>query len=706
MLKSIKHYTHAGQTYSHSIRMWVQAVQNWFLGSLVAFFFIFWLIFLFIIPSAQQRHDMVTYAKVVPIYHAVTSLRENQTPTIQSFGDFLEVMFLPEVSVPTERGVVKMTMQQAYGYILNQHVEIVSGRIVWVISVISLVMGMIFALLVGWWLATRGGKLEESRVLRGSTEVDVDVLVRDIKKQKKDSPFSIVGVPLIKDSEVQGGCISGTQGSGKTVLISDMLSQIRGKGQRAMVYDRKGTYIKRFYREGKDIILNPFDTRSPAWNLWAECDEAMDFDNVAASMMPINGGSKDNDGPFWVKAARILFSVTANSMKQDRYRSSRKLLRSLYTSDIESIKNVLKNTEAESLASDKVEKMALSVKAVLTTYTRCLKYVFEGKQGEEAFSIRKWIKREEDDSWIFISCPARYREVLRPLMTTWIDIYCNGVMELPVNRDRRMWLWLDEMHTLQELPSLPEAIALGREYGFCPWFSVQTISQLHKNFGSDTTEELLDLANTFFVLRANGDTSALKWAKIIGEMELQKPNENISFGSNEIRDGVSLSTNDVMKPLVMASQIQNLNDLEGYLKLPGNWPVTKVTFEWKPYAEVAADFIARRVNADNLSESRWVDSADETEDDLEDIEDQNGQTLEQDEMDFAEEQGEVVEQTTTQVQRTSNGQPVKVHKTTTVETRDRATEVAVSDINEYEAWAASEAFQAQHEPLQPTLPEI
>src|SRR3546814_15497666 len=64
--------------------------------------------------------------------------------------------------------------------------------------------------------------------------------------------------------------ICGAPGTGKTNMIVKMLEGIRAKGKRAIVYDTAGTFVEKFYREGKDILLNPLDERSAVWSPWVD----------------------------------------------------------------------------------------------------------------------------------------------------------------------------------------------------------------------------------------------------------------------------------------------------------------------------------------------------------------------------------------------------------------------------------------------------
>ncbi|MBN9344473.1 MAG: type IV secretion system DNA-binding domain-containing protein [Holosporales bacterium] len=57
--------------------------------------------------------------------------------------------------------------------------------------------------------------------------------------------------------------------------------------------------------------------------------------------------------------------------------------------------------------------------------------------------------------------------------------------------------------------------------------------------------------------------------------------ENLSYGANTIRDGVSLNQQTHTKPIIIPTEIQNLKDLEAYIKLPGDYPITKLRMKYQ-----------------------------------------------------------------------------------------------------------------------------
>lgn len=54
---------------------------------------------------------------------------------------------------------------------------------------------------------------------------------------------------------------------------------------------------------------------------------------------------------------------------------------------------------------------------------------------------------------------------------------------------------------------------------------------------------------------------------------------------------MSLNDQKKVKPTVSATDIMALNDLEAYLKLPGDLPVTKVQFGISKIEKICAPFI-------------------------------------------------------------------------------------------------------------------
>ena len=70
-----------------------------------------------------------------------------------------------------------------------------------------------------------------------------------------------------------------------------------------------------------------------------------------------------------------IFSTVAWKMKDHDDRSAIKLLQVLLTTSLDELRGILKVTEAENLVSRDIEKTAISIRAVLATYTKALRFL-------------------------------------------------------------------------------------------------------------------------------------------------------------------------------------------------------------------------------------------------------------------------------------------------------------------------------------------
>jgi len=179
-------------------------------------------------------------------------------------------------------------------------------------------------------------------------------------------------LPLPARSEYQGIFFHGSTGSGKTQAIMRLLDEIRGLGEPAIVYDKECTIKPYFFNEHLDVELNPVSALCANWDLWSECSNPMELGNLAAYLIPKSVQGSD---PFWVDSARTILTSMAWRMRHHRDKSALNLLRLLLTTSLDEMRNLLKGTESENLVSKEIEKTAISIKSVLATYTKALRFL-------------------------------------------------------------------------------------------------------------------------------------------------------------------------------------------------------------------------------------------------------------------------------------------------------------------------------------------
>ncbi|HRD70412.1 MAG TPA: type IV secretion system DNA-binding domain-containing protein [Legionella sp.] len=340
------------------------------------------------------------------------------------------------------------------------------------------------------------------------------------------------------------------------------------------------------------------DARGHAWNVWAECEDKADFEALAEALMPMP--INNTMDPFWINAARMIFVSTANELKKNPNRSNIMLLQYLLTAGLDSIYDLLKHTEAESLVSTKVQKTALNVKTVMATYLKSLLYLQE--EGD-VFSIRNWILDEQQDNFLFVSSDGRKHPTLRPLISAWINTATKEILGMPADNQRRVWFILDELATLHALPFLESVKSESRKFGGCFVLGHHGPSQLRKIYGREGASILSNLCSTRLYLRLPEYEDADIASHNIGTYEIEEVNESVSYGANTMRDGISVSRQIKEKRLVLPTQIQELNDIEGYLRVKGKFPAASVQLKYVDYSIKNEEFIARHIEPDPLRQN-------------------------------------------------------------------------------------------------------
>lgn len=573
-VNSTKLFIRGGQTFLHNVRMFTQVGKKVSLAMAIIFMLLTGLL-LYANTTAYERYIASTYikAKVLVLFQS----KPKQT-VIMPTGESYPVYSAQIITSPMVKTILLELKQKG------------------VISCLEALMAAVLCLIVMIrWLQKRGIHQGKAKIIRGSELVDASTLKKHIRKAGKTSPYSLAGIPLPFGSETQHIQVIGTTGSGKTVAIRDLLTTIRERGERAIVYDKGGTYLSRFYREGQDIILNPLDTRGRGWNVWAECEDKADLEALAEAIMPMP--INNTMDPFWINAARMIFVSTANELKNNPKRSNLMLLQYLLTADLGRIHHLLRQTESESLVSEKVQKTALNVKTVMATYLKSLLYL---KDDGDVFSIRDWILNDKSNSCLFVSSDGRKHPTIRPLISAWINTATKELLSLPSDDNRRVWFILDELATMHALPFLSTAKSESRKFGGCFLLGHHGASQLRTIYGKDGAASLSNLSSTRLYLRLPEEEDADHASRNIGSYEIEEVNESVSYGANTMRDGISVSRHIKEKRLVLTTEIQTSNDLQGYLRVKGELPAAKVSLKYANYPLKHPEFIAREIDPDPL----------------------------------------------------------------------------------------------------------
>lgn len=137
-------------------------------------------------------------------------------------------------------------------------------------------------------------------------------------------PLTIGGVPLLWSQEPLHLLLAGSTGTGKTTAVAELLDGITARGDRAVIVDPNGAYASMFCEPG-DVILNPYDRRSPGWSPFSEVRRPYDFDKVSKSIVP------DGHGPdaAWHFYAQTLVAEVLRALMREGKTSTAELVQAL-----------------------------------------------------------------------------------------------------------------------------------------------------------------------------------------------------------------------------------------------------------------------------------------------------------------------------------------------------------------------------------------
>src|SRR3546814_1591210 len=88
-------------------------------------------------------------------------------------------------------------------------------------------------------------------------------------------------------------------------------------------------------------------------------------------------------------------------------------------------------------------------------------------------------------------------------------------------------------------------------------------------------------------------SSDLHVSENLGQVEQVEANEGMSYGVNDMRDGVNLSRMQVTRPLVMHTEVTNLPNLMGYLRFGRSLPVVRFEDSYNKVASIGEAFEER-----------------------------------------------------------------------------------------------------------------
>lgn len=559
---TIGSFTRGGELWMHQARLLIKAIFtiaiiSTFVGLLAGGTYFYY-------SSAEVERYALSR-------HWIGQLREEFALTKAKME--LQVNHKPQMF--TVREVIEMTEENA----VEAKRHLFNSMIIFLFTT----MGFLALLSMYWWYYGRG-KMTDTP-LRGASLLIGENLRELIHSRKDASPYFLAGVPMRKGSENLHTLIAGAQGTGKSQQFFALMRQVRERGKRAIVYDPSGEFAKEFYREGKDILMNPLDARSPNWTIWNEIEKDYHFDTMANGLIP----DPVEADPFWAKAGRMVLKDVYKVLGKQGKRTNRELYKAVAKSNLSEMHDLLAGEAGATYVDPITERTGMSLKMTVQNQLEAFRFLHD--EGEP-FSIRKWIQ-DESDSWMFITAREELRDAMSPVLSLWIDTAMKAVLSLEPIHKERLWFFIDELPTLRKLDILKMVLTNTRKYGLCCVVGVQDFSQLYEIYGHDLAKTIISGCQTKLLLRVTDGAAAKLMAELMGQAEVDEKEESLSYGLSSSRDGVSVFAKRHLREIVLSSEILRLPDMHGYLVIPGDYPIGRVAYSFVPSQHIAESFIER-----------------------------------------------------------------------------------------------------------------
>lgn len=419
----------------------------------------------------------------------------------------------------------------------------------------------------------RGAKVESARALARLT------------KRQKPGGLSIGDVPIPQSLEPLSFRFAGSPGSGKSQAINRLVWQFRRRGDPAVIADAGGELMAQLSLS-RDVLLNPFDQRSVHWSPFSEIQGPADTIRLVKSLIPDAEGDRGS----WHRYAQQVLQVTVDRLRQTGRGTNGWLTYFCCAASNDEWAELVQNSPASRWFEAANERAFGSIAGVISSHITPLSYL-PPEAGEDSFSITKWVSTaRENESVLWLPYRSDSRAAVATMIASWVDIATTSLMTLGSDRARRMFLVVDELAALGKINSLPDALAQGRKFGLVGVAGYQTEAQLRDTYGRETCKTLLACLQNKVVLSTADYESAEALAKDLGEAEVAREEHS---SSGKIGDAASHTRREqrTIEKVILASEIQGLKPLSGFIKLAGEYPVARIELEPIEFLRRAEPFI-------------------------------------------------------------------------------------------------------------------
>lgn len=329
-----------------------------------------------------------------------------------------------------------------------------------------------------------------------------------ISKIEKETVVKFSPLDFTKTLLVLGG-----MGSGKTEFILSIANQ-RDQFRRQFFHDTKGDFTQKLCDPTKDIIFNPYDSRSVVWDLWTEL-ETNETLAVAFFKSLMSAAAKKDD--FWsIRSGDIIADIALDVFDDETIPKNQKWL---------ALSNAIDDWLHDANAGDAATKKSLAETVVMVKDV-CYLMAFQEHNGARRFTIKEWL---ETDTRLFLLNNSAYAEKLTPLFTGFIAVLGSIMLSKNDTKEDLTLMVLDEFFALKfDEVTRSNLLTQVRSKGGCLIIGAQYMPLNDKK-----VQQEVDSSRYAMILFQINDGETIKHvSSLFGSVEFMRTDVSISDGTS------------------------------------------------------------------------------------------------------------------------------------------------------------------------------
>lgn len=438
--------------------------------------------------------------------------------------------------------------------------------------------------------------IKREKYIRGAKKVTAKELCVASAKTKDAGivlPTKDGKLALDKQKEKEHMIILGSTGTGKSTLLLSIVSRLIARKTKIIFVDRKGEFWGKFGRNNKDILFNPFDSRSVKWSIFNEINFELnsskeiekippDLQVTADILFGVNHPQRQKNRYWYVSGSSVFCSTICYLAINGK--TSNKDITDFFASPADKIIAAFKTLPEGcriGLAALGEKATSEQVGQIMSMVADCSKQLacFTGLDGD--FSARKWIC-EQNSTNLYLSTAGKNDTNFNTIITLLLDLVGREIKEFPDNggQDTRIVFVIDELAALPPLESLKFLLTQARSKGVAVIVANQTVARLKAIYGIEETRNIIACAKTRFFFQTPEADDAKYLAQTLGQYQAERKIKSQNESSGTLLAGIGTSrkgkteNNQIVKDdAFMAADIASLQTGQAIVMIPNLLPM-------------------------------------------------------------------------------------------------------------------------------------